>query len=194
MTKLKMTMVGTLASFLLLTGCADKAPTVEEASALSGECIVENTEAPQWVCGQVTASENEYVDIGIAPISKIGIGFARREALANARSNLAQQVQTEVKDKVETFMRSTGIGSSEVGDKVSTQVSKQVAKVTMTNSRQRAFWQTKSNIYLLVSMTKGDVVGNTKSALKTSFKKDEALWQQFQAKQSLEGLEKEFED
>jgi len=31
-----------------------------------------------------------------------------------------------------------------------------------------------------------------KNAVKTSFKNDQALWQQFQSQQALEGLEKEF--
>ena len=35
-------------------------------------------------------------------------------------------------------------------------------------------------------------VKQVKEAVKSSYKNDEALWQQFQAKNALEGLEKEF--
>lgn len=179
----------TVAAMLLGAGCSSK----EEVVTPDAECMIEGSEAPSWVCGGNTM-EGYYVAVGSAPMSSMGQGFSRREAMANARSNLAQQIQTEVKDKVETFARSTGVGGSEVADKVSTQVSKQVARVTLGGSKQLKYWQAPNSkeIYLLVGVPVDQVNQNVKDGVRSSFRDDDALWQQFQAKNALEALDKEF--
>ena len=160
---------------------------------VQGECVIGGQEAPTWACGTYE-DKDAYTAVGSAPASKLGAGFTRREAVANARSSLAQQVETEVKDKVETFMRSTGVGSGETGDKVVTQVSKQTARVTMSGSKQVAYWENSSDgaVYVLVSVPKDQVNLSAKNAVTSSFKNDDALWQQFQSQNALEALDKEF--
>lgn len=172
---------------LTVTGCSDKQPEP------NFKCTIDGTQAPEWVCGNSTV-EGAITAVGSAPLSKLGQGFSRREALANGRSNLAQQIETLVKDKVELFTRSTGVADSEVADKVSTQVSKQVAKVTLKGSKQTKFWQQPDTkeIYILVSVPEASMNEEVKRSVQSSFKNDEALWQQFQAKNALESLDKEF--
>ncbi len=177
---------------LLFSGCSNKDPEVVEESF---ECRIAGALAPTWACGN-SELEGYYSAVGSAPLSKIGHGFSRREALANGRSNLAQQIETLVKDKVETFARSTGIGAGEVADKVSTQVSKQVAKVTLQGSKQVKYWENPNNgdIYLLVSIAHEAVNSAAKDRVLSSYKNNSALWQQFQAKNALEALEQEFSE
>ena len=173
-------------------GCSSK----EEANpdVVSFECKQEGVRAPNWTCNPDAGIEGVVSELGSAPYSKLGAGFTRREALANARSNLAQQIQSLVKDKVETFARSTGVGASEVADKVSTQVSKQVAKVSLKGSKQLEFWQQPNTktIYILVGMNESSMNEEIKNSVKSSYKNDNALWQQFQSKNALESLDKEF--
>ena len=179
-----------MAGVLLFTGCSDKDP---EVASEDFECRIAGSLAPTWACG--SSDIDGYVTaVGSAPLSKIGHGFSRREALANGRSNLAQQIETTVKDKVETFARSTGIGGDEVADKVSTQVSKQVAKSTLKGSKQIKYWENPSNndIYLLVSISQDELNNEIKEQVQSSYKNNDALWQQFQSKNALEALEKEF--
>jgi len=175
---------------LSFTGCSNKQPETEEADL---RCRIDGVLAPEWACGNA-AYEDSVTAVGSAPLSKLGQGFSRREAMANARSNLAQQIQTLVKDKVETFSRSTGVGGTEVADKVSTQVSKQVAKATLNGSKQLKYWQNSNtkDLYVLVGISENDLNKEIKDQVKSSYKDDDALWQQFQSKQALESLEKEF--
>ncbi len=177
---------------LLFSGCSNKDPEVAEESF---ECRIAGALAPTWACGN-SELEGYYSAVGSAPLSKIGHGFSRREALANGRSNLAQQIETLVKDKVETFVRSTGIGADEVADKVSTQISKQVAKVTLQGSKQVKYWENPNSgdIYLLVSIAHDAVNSAAKDRVLSSYKNNNALWQQFQAKNALEALEQEFSE
>lgn len=179
--------LGTLAVFGL-AGCSGSEPKPEEDFG----CYTDGVKAPEWTC--VPSVEGAYADLGSAPMSVAGMGFSRREALANGRSNLAQQIESKVKDKVETFARSTGIGAGETADKVSTQVSKQVALVTLKGSKQVEFWQhpKSKTIYLLVAVPEDFINEEAKEMVKSSYKNDNALWQQFQSKNALEALEKEF--
>ncbi|MCJ7765128.1 MAG: LPP20 family lipoprotein, partial [Thiovulaceae bacterium] len=159
------------------------------------ECSIDKAVAPSWACGMVEGYDDMITSVGTARMSKAGAGFTRRNAMANGRSNLAQQIETVVKDKVETFTRSTGIAESETVDTVATQVSKQVAKVSLNGSKQLAYWQHPGNndIYLLMGVTKESVNTSAKDNVISSFKDQDALWQQFQAKNALESLDKEFE-
>ena len=171
-----------------ITGCGGKSAAPEDADF---RCKQENTLAPKWTC--VPIAEGAYAGVGIAKKSAAGMGHMRRIATANGRSDLAQQIKSQVKDKVETFTRTTGNGDAETVDQVATAVSKQVAKIDLQGSKAIDAWTAPSgNLYLLVTVPEGTVNGEVKKAVKTSFKNDEALWQQFQSKQALEGLDKEF--
>jgi len=177
------------------TGCNKKATPEELAEQEQADfrCRIDSQLAPEWACGNANL-DGSITAVGSSPLSKLGQNFSRREAMANARSNLAQQIETLIKDKVELFARATGVGGAEVADKVSTQVSKQVAKVTLNGSKQLKFWQNPStqSIYVLVGVDESAMNQEAQNSVKSSYKNDNALWQQFQAKQALESLEKEF--
>ena len=175
---------------LAITGCggAVAEPKQEEADF---RCKQENVLAPAWTCTPMV--EGAYAGVGITPKSAAGVGHMRRVALANGRSDLAQQIKSQVKDKVETFTRTTGLGDAETVDSVNTAVSKQIAKVDLQGSKAVDSWTSPSGVlYLLVTVPEATVNGEVKAAVKTSFKNDEALWQQFQSKNALESLDKEF--
>jgi len=178
---------------VIVTGCSDKSPQVkkEKESVTTFQCKQENVLAPRWTC--VPEVEGYYAGVGVAEKSAAGIAHMRRVALMNGRSDLAQQIQSQVKDKIEGFTRATGNGSDETVDKVSTAVTKQLAKVTLRGSKAVDMWQAPSGaIYMLVTIPEDNINGEVKKAVKSSFKNNNALWQQFQAKQALEKLDKEF--
>ena len=171
-----------------ITGCGE-APV--PAADPDFRCKQENVLAPKWTC--VPMVEGAYAGVGVATKSAAGMGHMRRVALANGRSDLAQQIKSQVKDKVETFTRTTGNGDAETVDAVTTAVSKQVAKVDLQGSKGVDVWTSPAgSLYMLVTVPEATVNGEVKSAVKSSMKNDKALWQQFQSKQAMDGLEKEF--
>jgi hypothetical protein len=184
---------------LTVTACSDKKPQPKEEQKAQAynptfQCKQENVLAPRWTC--IPEVDGFYAGVGVAEKSAAGIAHMRRVALMNGRSDLAQQIQVQVKDKIEGFTRATGNGSAETVDKVTTAVTKQVAKVDLKNSKALDMWQAPSGaIYMLVVVPKAEVNKEVKKAVNgaaSSFKNDDALWQQFQSKQALEALEKEF--
>jgi hypothetical protein len=189
-----------LLAALSITACGEKTPQVKQETkpqnySTTFECKQENVLAPRWTC--IPEVEGYYAGVGVAEKSAAGIAHMRRVALMNGRSDLAQQIQTDVKDKMEGFTRATGNGSAETVDKVTTAVTKQVAHQVLKGSKAIDMWQAPSGaIYMLVVVPKEEVNKEVKEAVKeaanSSFKNDNALWQQFQSKQALEALDKEF--
>ncbi len=174
-----------------ITGCGGETPAPDQQAEPDFRCKQENVLAPKWTC--IPMVEGAYAGVGIAQKSAAGMGHMRRVALANGRSDLAQQIQSQVKDKVETFTRATGVADDETVEHVTMAVSKQVAKVDLKGSKSIDAWTSPSgSLYLLVTVPESTVNGEVKKAVKTSFKNEKALWQQFQSKQAMDGLEKEF--
>ena len=181
-----------LSAFLFLA-CTGSTQVPSSKLDIEDSCEIDGENAPQWVCGSVDI-EGAYTDSGSASPNPLGFSFQRREALAQARSNLAQQMQTLVKDKVENFARVTGVGNGAVADKVATQVSKQAAEVSLKGSKQIRLWKhNNGTVYVLVGVAKRPFNKAVKNQVESSYKNDDALWQQFQSKNALEALDKEFQ-
>jgi uncharacterized lipoprotein YehR (DUF1307 family) len=187
----------TLASLIAITisGCGEKEPQAPKQKAVDIQgCMIDDTRAPKWAC--VPMYEGSYASIGVAMKSAAGDAFMRKRALASGRDDLAQQIEIDVKNKMESFTRSTGTTEAESVDMVATAVSKQVSHQVLKGSSYVDYWQSpKGTIYLLVTMPKQTVNEEAKKAVKksiSSFKNDDALWQQFQSEQAQKSLEKEF--
>lgn len=181
-----------LSLIALVAGCSSK-EDVKPQNELSEDfrCKQENVLAPNWTC--IPDVPGYYAGVGIAEKSAAGMNHMKRVATMNGRSDLAQQIQTQVKDKMEGFTRATGNGTAETVDHVTTAVTKQVAKVDLAGSKAVNMWQAPSGaIFVLVTVPESTVNKEVKNAVKTSFKNDEALWQQFQSKQALDQLDAEF--
>ncbi len=172
-----------------ITGCStDSEP---EPRSVDFSCKQENVDAPKWTC--IPEVSAHYAGVGIAEKSAAGMDHMRRVAMANGRSDLAQQIQTLVKDKVSLYTGTTGIATSETVDKTTESVTKQVAKVNLSGSKAIDMWSAPSGaLYMLVTVSKDSTNEQIRDNIKTSFKNDNALWQQFKAKNALEDLEKEF--
>jgi hypothetical protein len=190
----KLTLVGLVA--FGLSGCGKDEPTPAKSDKYvpTFQCKQEGVLAPRWTC--IPEVEGYYAGVGVAEKSAAGIAHMRRVAIMNGRSDLAQQIQTQVKDKMEGFTRATGNGKSETVDKVTTSVTKQLAKVDLKNSKAIDMWNAPSGaIYMLVTVPKSVINKEVKKTVKkvaSSYKNDEAAWQQFQSKQALEALDAEF--
>jgi hypothetical protein len=173
----------------LATGCSKDAKPEERSVDFA--CKQEGVTAPKWTC--IPNVEDGYAGIGIAEKSAAGMDHMRRVAMANGRSDLAQQIESQVKDKITIYTGTTGVGATETVDKAIETVTKQVAKVDLVGSKAVDMWTAPSGaIYMLVTVSKDAANEQIQNNIRTSFKNDQALWQQFKAKNALEELEKEF--
>ena len=193
--KIKTLTSAALAALLALSfaGCGGAEPQPQQAE-FDDRCKISGELAPEWACGNTPYYKDSLVAVGIASPTKAGPAMQRTLAQANGRDNLSRQVETIVKNKVENFTRTTGVGDDEVVDRVATEVSKQLSKTTLRGSRQlKSFTDSKTgDLYVLMGSPTKEVMDAAKKQVKTSFKNDQALWQQFQSKNALEQLDKDF--
>lgn len=176
----------------IMTGCADKDPEVKkEVYKPTFECTQESVPAPKWTCiPQVTGY---YAGVGIANNSAAGMAHMRKVAMMNGRSDLAQQIATQVKDKMQGFTQTTGNGTNETVDAVTKAITDQAANFKLTNSKAVDMWTAPSGaVYMLMTIPEGEVNGILKKSAKTSFNNDEARWQDFKATQAFDDLNKQF--
>lgn len=172
---------------LLLTGCSKKVKKVDN-EALEEEF----RHAPAWVLNGY--AEGSISAVGSAVIGKSGIQFAKTEALAQGRNELARQTSTKVKALVNNFVEQTGLGDDQMVDRFSKQMTKQITNVTLSGSRQKDMWISPSKeLYVLVVMDPAAVKATVKRELTSTYQNDQARWQEFQAKNGEAELDKEIE-
>lgn len=176
-----------LVLMLALAGCGKKVKKIDN------ERLEEEYEhAPDWVLTEY--SGEKFSAVGSARIGKGGIQFARTEALANARSELARQVSVKVRGLVNTFAQQTGIGNDQTLDAFSKQVSKLVTDETLSGSREKDMWiSPSSDIYVLAVLEKAEVEESVRRQVISGYQQDSARWQEFKARNGNEELDAEIE-
>ena len=148
--------------------------------------------APDWVLAGYDAGN--FSAVGSARIGKGGIQFARTEALANARSELARQVSVKVRGLVNTFAQQTGIGDDQTLDAFSKQVSKLVTDETLSGSREKDMWISPSDdIYVLAVLDTAQIKDSVRRQVISGYRQDSAKWQQFEAQNGNAELDAEIE-
>jgi len=176
-----------------LIGCGTEAPAPQKQETNTFACKQENVLAPKWTC--VPMVEGAYAGVGIANKSAAGMSHMRRVALMNGRSDLAQQIETSVKDRMKGFTQTTGVGDTETVDSVTESVTKQLSQVVLQGSKAVDAWTAPSGaLYLLVTVPEKQINDKAKDLVKSSLKNDNALWQQFQAKNAFDDLDKAFNE
>lgn len=171
-------------SLLILSGCASKTNEITK----NVTCQIENEKAPSWICiggnvkGYLTA-------VGSAQKSPLGFSFQKTEAVSAARDALSRNIETKVKNLFKRFESTTGTKKNLVAEKVLVNVSKQVSKTTLKNSRILTIWQSKNGtLYVLVGIPNSEI----KNALTDTVNKNE-LFQRALAEKYQKELDKEIQ-
>jgi hypothetical protein len=173
------------ATMIMMSGCSSKAPIQVAPAEIKNEL----SDAPKWVFSP--SDEKGINSAGSAKVGKGGTQFAITEAEANARDSMARQMQVKVSNMVKNFTQQTGVGDGQTVDKVVASVSKQITQQELMGTQRKEIWISPSGeLWVLMSMSEQSVLA-VKNAIKSSFKNDDALWQQFQAKKAQDELDSE---
>ncbi len=181
---LMVTTILVLGSFLLFScGGKDEAPAP-------------TSNLPEWIDNPPT--EGGISAVGDAKVGAAGRGFAKNEAAALGRDEIARQLGVKVNNMIKSFVQVTGVGDDQSTDKATSQVSKQVSSQLLSGSKiTKTFQDRETNtMYVLVVLDPQSIASAKtamKEAVKTSYKNDKALWQQFQAQKADQSLDKEIE-
>lgn len=176
-------------SSLFIAGCGGSKPSQSEPT----QPIVQipqcehgpGVPAPQWVC-------SPEIDGGLAAIGEgrpnpaNDRNLQRRQAVANARQNLAEEMSVKVQGMLTDWTRSTGAGSAQTYEANLENVTRQVSNQTLQGSRQMNQWfAPDGTLVVLVGMPEQQIG----DSIRTSLRNDDALYQQFGSKQALDALD-----
>ncbi len=186
---MKKTVLLTLVMALfVIAGCSSKGQ--DDAAAKVNKCI---KDAPAWVL--LGGAEGGLSAVGSAQVGNAGISFARTEALANGRDEIARILELKVANMVKNFTQTTGVGDSQTVDKVSSQVSRQLANQTITGSKAKEVWISKecNELFVLVVADAPGIKEEIKAQITSSYRNEQAIWQQLQAKDAIKEMDKEID-
>ncbi len=180
--------IAALGVFLaLFGGCASPVTNPQVKS----ECMQEGVGAPSWVCKPQVM--NGYSSLGIAENYKANPAQTIHEALNNGRTEIAKQIQLQVKDKINNFSRVTEISSKEKVDNLYASIAEEVKPMNITLEKEMKSWISPSGkLYVHVIAPKSTSDEEIKTAVKTSYANDRVTWLSFKSKEALNNLEKEF--
>jgi hypothetical protein len=191
---LKTILVLSVASLFAGCGSSNK-PELPKAKKV-GENTFVNPElqgAPKWVL--MPQVKGYVAEMGSAPANMGNdISFQREEAMADARSNIARQIETKVNTMFKSYKGVTGGGKDATFDKSSESVSKQLASQTLEGTVVKDTWISKSNtLYILMIVDTKEVISMMEDAMNTSFKNNKAMYQKFLASKAQNELSDELE-
>lgn len=176
-----------LALILVAPGCGKKVKKIDNVLFEK-----EFEHAPNWVLTEYKGEK--FSAVGSARIGKGGIQFARTEALANARIELARQVAVKVRGLVNTFAQRTGIGNDQTLDAFSRQVSRIVTNEILSGSREKDMWiSPSSDVYILAILENTEIKDSVRRHVISGYQQDSAKWQEFKAKNGNKELDEEIE-
>jgi hypothetical protein len=173
---------------LCFTGCAPQGKMAEGYAnrALDG--------APSWVL--MPEVSGMIVATGTSEQSPAGLSFQRTEAMADARDELARQLEVRVKNAFDKTIGKAGKGEDAAVDAYAENISRQCAKQVLVGSKQKDAWMAKDGtLHVLVVLDSEQAAAAAKKNV-SSLMNQEALWQKFQhqkaQKEFQENFEKEF--
>lgn len=190
MTNVKRVVFGSLVvAGMLFTGCGSNQPEIQKQPDMYVNPELKG--APNWVL--MPQIEGAIAELGTAPRNAANdIGFQREEAMANARDNLARQIETKVANMFKSFKATTGGGADATFDKSSESVSKQIANQSLSGTVVKSTWISSSGtLYILMAVSNDPVKQQMEKSIKTSYKNDQALYQKFLASKAQGELDAE---
>jgi len=177
----------------LLSGCTvAPAPASAIAAAANTPCMQEGVSAPFWVCKPEVA--DAYTGLGVAQINGVDKTEAIQTALYNGRAEIAKQIQSQVREKLDNFARTPEGSNKENVDNLYTSIAREVKPSDIYLQEKLQSWTTPSGkIYIHAIASKSSFETALKKAVQLSCVNDKVIWLAFSSNQSIPNLEKEFD-
>ncbi len=160
---------------IMISGCTTKESAVPSPKEIKNEF----TDAPKWV---INAADVQGLSAsGSAVVGKAGMQFAITEAEANARVQMARQIEVKVSALLKTFTQQTGVSEAQSVDKVISDVSKQLTKQDVVGAKRKDIWISPSGELWVLLIATPETIGAIKTTVASSLSRSDAQYQQDQA-------------
>lgn len=150
-------LAGSIVAALCIAGCGSKDDALGEGAKKIDKKALQALSiqgAPNWV---LNGGQGDMSAVGIADIINGDLGYARTEALAGARDELARQVATEVEGVYERATESSTGATPQDAQiaKASAQTIRQSVSQTLSGTKQTDTWMSKdaTKLFVLIKLS-----------------------------------------
>lgn len=191
--KNKIVFCTSVALFTVLTGCVTNGGSVPDKpvqAVYDERCKFFGTQelAPSWICEPIIPGWAVTAK-GVAEPTAAGYAFQEQMAMTAGRVALAQQFKIYVGNRITQVVGTTGTAKTETVDQAKLSATNLITEQTLIGSKViKSVQGPDGKLWVLMGLDSSSVEQLTQSAVKTSMKNDNALWQQFQAKKGLDEL------
>lgn len=179
-----------VAIILAISGCSSNSSKPYYSNDI---CYYPETDvsAPDWICNDNSSSMQIYA-VGIAEKSAAGESYMRDMALADARGKIAEQIKVRVSKMVKKYLGTTGKGSQETIDAVSSSTLKTITNEDLFYSRVvSSSHAPNGTLYVKAGIDQFHAQEQSKNVLNQSFENESSLWQEFKADKSFDKMANE---
>lgn len=174
MNKYLIPMVGVM----LIIGCA-------------GTKTISKSDVPDWY---LNPPKYEGLFVGVGDALRPQMSLSKKVATNRARVEISEAVATEVKSVLKDYMQASGIGSEASALEFTESVSKSLSNKVLNGSIIEKTEIKDGRVFVMVTYDINEVRTIAKETARNAAKKEEALYNEFKARQGFESLDKEFDE
>jgi len=108
----------------------------------------QNEKYPEWVTSPTY--ENGIAGVGSAKITELGFDFARKEAMASARADLARQIGIKINSTFKSYIARSGVDENSAVDRVVEEVYNDVVSEEISGSRLEKSWESPTGEFFVL--------------------------------------------
>ena len=167
-----------MAGLMLIIGCA-------------GTKTISKSDVPDWY---LNPPKYEGLFVGVGDALRPQMSLSKKVATNRARVEISEAVATEVKSVLKDYMQASGIGSEASALEFTESVSKSLSNKVLNGSTIEKTEIKDGRVFVMVTYDINEVRTIAKETARNAAKKEEALYNEFKARQGFESLDKEFDD
>lgn len=134
-------------------------------AACSSVDYSENKKYPDWVLRP--SYKNGIAGVGSSKITELGFDFARKEAMSNARADLARQIGLKVNSTLKSYTAKAGVGDNAAVDKMVEEIYEEIVSQDLFNSRIIEAWENpQGEFYVLIVIDNEDIIRSAEQTIK----------------------------
>lgn len=165
----------TLMAMLIFFGCAGSKPKP-----------LSNKDLPEWYLNP-PKFEDKFVGVGDALRPQFNL--SKQVATERARVEVARAVETTVNSALNDHMQASGMGAEAGATEFTESVSKSLVNTTLKGCTIEKTEIFKDRVFVMVTYDANKAREEAKAAAKSEAKKEEALYNEFKARQAFDALD-----
>ena len=165
----------TLIAMLIFFGCAGSKPKP-----------LSNKDLPEWYLNP-PKFEDKFVGVGDALRPQFNL--SKQVATERARVEVARAVETTVNSALNDHMQASGMGAEAGATEFTESVSKSLVNTTLKGCTIEKTEILKKRVFVMVTYDANKAREEAKAAARSEAKKEEALYNEFKARQAFDALD-----